>query len=795
MPVTTYFFAAFGQANGTSLSGLALDASGGAAVNWVQQSGVWTTQSGKASQASTAGAYYVTASNGIHANGIISVKMTLPSAANYIGLINARWTDANNRIAFFIERDSGGTPVLYIAKVIASSLTLLNQVNLDSAVTGATVTITATLNGPHMDVDRDGIEKISWSDSNAQQTATAHGFGVYMDGTYQSVLFDDFTFTSLPKVDFSNLFTSDFTNYNSDFWTLTGANQYSIVSNNLRCVGASATTSSLKYNRYLATGLENWKITAHLKPVTSGGSDFGIAFGIKCTNPFDSGAAGMAAQIGFSTGVAKVVINSVDTDGTTFTLQSISGSGLTYSVGDEFVLTFENNKYIYTATITNLANSTSVSCSYDLTGFGTTYSSRTELTGQFALWSVGGTQDVISLTASSTVTTSPHSLLIGDSITEGAFAASYAGRWAERLFVGTGKSHVVHAKGSDTTQQALDCINEIVSLTPTYAIIMLGGNDVQFAVSSGVWQANYSSLVAQLRYMGVIPIHCYATPRNATDMTTFNAWIASTFASDRIVDTFTPLATGTSLATDRDSGDHVHPNALGHELITSTVATGVYDFLGIIVVTLGAGTGATSNANGGTLDWLNPGNITAADGSYATSVAAITGLTTYYLKATNFGFTIPGFSIILGVQDDVLRKSTVNPALVDSSTKMIVQGTIQGSEYAIASNWPTTAAYQQYGGFADSWGNTLTAAILNDPTTGVAIAAVSSAGATAEIDYVRRTVWYRVLPVEEVSWFYQPVIVSWRSPTQSYSVEEELIQVTVSSFEEEGLTYTMRTNW
>ena len=50
-------------------------------------------------------------------------------------------------------------------------------------------------------------------------------------------------------------------------------------------------------------------------------------------------------------------------------------------------------------------------------------------------------------------------------------------------------------------------------------------------------------------------------------------------------------------------------------------------------------TSVTTSAGTGDVDWTNPSNITANNGSYATCTLAATE-STYELQATNFGFTL-----------------------------------------------------------------------------------------------------------------------------------------------------------
>ncbi len=70
------------------------------------------------------------------------------------------------------------------------------------------------------------------------------------------------------------------------------------------------------------------------------------------------------------------------------------------------------------------------------------------------------------------------------------------------------------------------------------------------------------------------------------------------------------------------------------------------------------GTGADDAAIG-TRTWSNPGNITSSNNTYATATSSGGGnSTTHYLKATNFGFSIPSGATIDGITVGIERKGT-----------------------------------------------------------------------------------------------------------------------------------------
>ena len=172
---------------------------------------------------------------------------------------------------------------------------------------------------------------------------------------------------------------------------------------------------------------------------------------------------------------------------------------------------------------------------------------------------------------------------------------------------------------------------------------------------------------------------------------------------------------------------------------------------------LGGGTFADDNTITGAT-FSNPGNGSADDGSLAIASATLTlfgSRKTHYLKATNFGFAIPTSATICGISVSIKKRATgIIPFLYsvsDEAVRLVIGGTIIGNNKADADTWTGTAAFSNYGGTADTWGNTLTPAQVNSSNFGVAIAASYNAIAgvflTAEIDYITMQVSYMNIPV------------------------------------------------
>jgi lysophospholipase L1-like esterase len=164
-------------------------------------------------------------------------------------------------------------------------------------------------------------------------------------------------------------------------------------------------------------------------------------------------------------------------------------------------------------------------------------------------------------------------IVIGGSSSDGYNASTH-----ERAFVNVIQTNFAETVCNDsscynTVGDSLNALPEILAQQPGTAILLIGGNDIYFSVPAAQWQQNYSNLVAQLSAAGVKVKHC-AVPRNTADLSGLRNWVGSSYPANDIIDTWTPLGSGTSrLNSNYDSGDGVHPNDAGHLLIGQIIRT------------------------------------------------------------------------------------------------------------------------------------------------------------------------------------------------------------------------------
>jgi hypothetical protein len=142
----------------------------------------------------------------------------------------------------------------------------------------------------------------------------------------------------------------------------------------------------------------------------------------------------------------------------------------------------------------------------------------------------------------------------------------------------------------------------------------------------------------------------------------------------------------------------------------------------------------------GTVNWSNPGNITTSNDSYATAAG---GGITFYLTATNFGFTIPTGATINGIAVEIERSRLGGLTTTDEHVQLIKAGVVGGEDKAdTVTVWGTTDAVITYGGAADLWTDTWTAAQINAIDFGAAISADVGVAVTARVDHIRITIHY-----------------------------------------------------
>jgi hypothetical protein len=128
--------------------------------------------------------------------------------------------------------------------------------------------------------------------------------------------------------------------------------------------------------------------------------------------------------------------------------------------------------------------------------------------------------------------------------------------------------------------------------------------------------------------------------------------------------------------------------------------------------------------------------------SYTTVSVTAFRSNTHFLKATNFGFSIPDQATITGITVAVDRKASDNTGddyVVDNQIRL-TNGTDASGDRAITTHWPTAAGVATYGG--DLWGQEWTSDDINAASFGVLLSADVNFGVTASVDDIQVSVSY-----------------------------------------------------
>ncbi len=149
----------------------------------------------------------------------------------------------------------------------------------------------------------------------------------------------------------------------------------------------------------------------------------------------------------------------------------------------------------------------------------------------------------------------------------------------------------------------------------------------------------------------------------------------------------------------------------------------------------------------GTVAWGDPDySKVTGDSLYSQALAITTAGTfqTNYLKASNFGFSIPTGATINGIKVEFNKDKFAGSSDVkDTEVKIVKGGSIGSTNKAeTTTDWSESFSYVDYGGATDLWGETWTAEDINLSTFGVVMAVNLTKTAIARVDHIRITVYY-----------------------------------------------------
>jgi hypothetical protein len=130
---------------------------------------------------------------------------------------------------------------------------------------------------------------------------------------------------------------------------------------------------------------------------------------------------------------------------------------------------------------------------------------------------------------------------------------------------------------------------------------------------------------------------------------------------------------------------------------------------------------ASATRSGGAVSWTSPSNAQTSNNGYASLTYSGSGYSNW-LTAVDTTDLVPDGATITGIAI-VIEKADSSGRVSDSSVKLIVGGSIVGTEHAAAGAWTSADQTITYGGDGDLWGQTLTPAIVNASNFGAALSA------------------------------------------------------------------------
>ena len=152
----------------------------------------------------------------------------------------------------------------------------------------------------------------------------------------------------------------------------------------------------------------------------------------------------------------------------------------------------------------------------------------------------------------------------------------------------------------------------------------------------------------------------------------------------------------------------------------------------------------------GNRPWMDYNKAKVSDNDYARRAGLAAGGTSWILKATNFGFSVPSGATIDGIKVEIERKALGYPGVWDNIVRLVDEsGNYVGNNKAKSAAWSKTESYISYGSSTNLWGETWTPANINDADFGVGLSVILDPADggdphTANVDHIRIKVYYTV---------------------------------------------------
>ncbi len=298
---------------------------------------------------------------------------------------------------------------------------------------------------------------------------------------------------------------------------------------------------------------------------------------------------------------------------------------------------------------------------------------------------------------------------------------------------------------SREVKNRFDAINKLREyLAPNYIIRTIGDNKIWASYLYQKTREDYTlELMSNLNYLEDEEIYTrvimYGKHNNPTNLV-FQDGVDFIAGGE----SYKAIATNSQLGYLRESGNYyVYSSFIGHTSSSAAQSS-----------TTKWPTTIANDSSVGQVAWTNLDNVKFDDATFAT-VSMYVGLgqiITNYLKTTNFNFSIPSDSTISGIVVGIKKKTAGSPAhMKDYKVHLVINNSIVTTENKASTEfWPSAYdsgfEYTYYGTSSSIWGETLTPAIVNSSTFGVAISAenVRRLSCASYIDTVVMTITYSI---------------------------------------------------
>ena len=352
-------------------------------------------------------------------------------------------------------------------------------------------------------------------------------------------------------------------------WINLGSANASLTANELRFSETSYNSARRVYYQPWLIGSDAWTIRWTQRFGVVDANSFGIGVGVLNFQAAGGNDRGYNAILsGAGTGLGTMAIQRWDGANQ----QSVvTGPAMSLAAGDVVDCALTRSAWTMTATASNRANAQVSSISFN-------YSRPDNLIAptisRVCVYPIQGTVYVDDLSFTLNHRRPARFIVVGDSISDGYRATNAPARYISVVQSNFNETVCNDSSSYNTTTNSVSVLPEILAHHPGTAILMIGGNDVQFGYPASQWQTQYSNLVTQLQANGAHVKHCLPTPRSNVDLRPLKDWILANYPASDIIDTWTPLLNGTSgLQSSYDGGDGVHPNTAGHLLLGFIIRT------------------------------------------------------------------------------------------------------------------------------------------------------------------------------------------------------------------------------